>query len=554
MSLFFLADLAPPVWLSLAGPVVALASVACAVLFRGRPFVELGRGLGELVRVPASDDGPGPAGEPEPPRGRMPPGLAAGLASVGGFGAAGLVGAGTAISLGGAGALPWIWVIALVLVPLRYAEAMLARTPPPGQRGVPGALATRLRRDAHLGLRGLGWALAIGLALAGVVVVGGLHGHAAAEAVDELAPETMPALLGACALGAGLLAAWPGRRAAALVVGGLVLAGLAAWLGVALATLVAEPARTLGALGRALGEMSAGAPSVDAFVGATAGEIAVGALLAWVPPAAAGAGIVGAAHAEADASSTRRQAALAGATPLLAAALVTLIGMGLVGTGAFYRPTPDQRPLRQLTAWSEPFETPTQRAEESRRLDGYMRIEAGFARDLDVELATPRGVIEGRARWLDRGGLADVALQVEDGRPTAVLERAPGTRALERVPLSRVDDLEIEAEMLPQGAGLLLASAAEGAGAPGVRLAVLGLLLWTLAAAVVWGHAIRRSLTGAVPAALGAVLAVLPAVGLLLVAFGLGEILAVAAAPLGAFVACLGAAGLALRARQAARA
>ncbi|HJK98447.1 MAG TPA: hypothetical protein RMF84_14555, partial [Polyangiaceae bacterium LLY-WYZ-14_1] len=81
MSLFFLADLAPPVWLALAGPVVALASVACAVLFRGRPFVELGRGLGELVRVPASDDGPRPAGEPEPPRGKMPPGLAAGLAS-----------------------------------------------------------------------------------------------------------------------------------------------------------------------------------------------------------------------------------------------------------------------------------------------------------------------------------------------------------------------------------------------------------------------------------------------------------------------------------------
>jgi len=541
MTLSSLAEILPTLWLALALPATLVAAGVAAVAFRGRAYLDLGRGFRELASPPESPGG-------------VAPGLAAALASAATVGAAGLAGAGTAVALGGAGALAWVWILALVLAPLRHAEAMLARTPAPGGRGAPGGLAARLRTDRHPAVRAVGVALAVGLAVAGVVVVGGLHGVAAADAVRHLAPEAGPAALGALAVGTLVVMALPWARGGVVVGGGFVVVGLATFVGLALVTVGSEPSRAFGALGRAFGEVAAGAGSVDAFVGATAGEVATGALLGLGLPLATGTGVTGSAHAAASAAMTRRQAALAGAVPLVAALVTTLLGMGIVATGAFYRPLPDQRPLRELSAWTTPFESPGERAEGEGRYTGYMRVVGGAARDLDVDLATDRGMVEGPVRWFLRGVPADLALQVEDGQPVAMLRRAPKTNALGRVPTSELDAVDVEGRMLPRGPGLVLAALGDATGGPGVRLGVIGFLCWTLGAALAWGLAIRHALRGLGPPVVGLVLGCLPAVGLGLVAGGQGEPLRIVGPLVGALVVVLGAVGIVLRAREAARA
>src|SRR5690606_26082413 len=139
------------------------------------------------------------------------------LASVASYGAAGAVGAATAVSLGGAGAVAWVWLFTILLAPLRMGEALLARTAPPGKAGKPtGSLAGRLLAEKGF-LSGLGWALLGLVPLAGFAFYGGTHGEAVVDAADELLPGSALAL-GLTVAGAALvLALLPLDRAGSIL-------------------------------------------------------------------------------------------------------------------------------------------------------------------------------------------------------------------------------------------------------------------------------------------------------------------------------------------------
>ncbi|HJL21621.1 MAG TPA: hypothetical protein RMH80_05275, partial [Polyangiaceae bacterium LLY-WYZ-15_(1-7)] len=85
-------------WFYLAAPVLALAALVLTVRLRAPQWRLLGKAFRGL-RLRGGKD------EAHP----VAPGLATALASVGAFGAAAAVGSATAVSLGGAGVLPWLW-------------------------------------------------------------------------------------------------------------------------------------------------------------------------------------------------------------------------------------------------------------------------------------------------------------------------------------------------------------------------------------------------------------------------------------------------------------
>src|SRR5687768_18351864 len=112
-----LSDLAI-LWIWVAAPLALLASLALFVRLRALPITALARAIRGLREH-----------DPEA-RGTMAPASAAALSMVATYGAAGAVGAATAVSLGGAGAIAWVWIFSLALAPLRMAETILARTAP----------------------------------------------------------------------------------------------------------------------------------------------------------------------------------------------------------------------------------------------------------------------------------------------------------------------------------------------------------------------------------------------------------------------------------------
>lgn len=86
-----------------------------AVLLRGRPVTRLGSGLRELWR------GRVPLGA-----GSITPWRALSTALAGQVGIGNIVGVTTAITLGGPGAVFWMWITALIGMATAYAETTLA--------------------------------------------------------------------------------------------------------------------------------------------------------------------------------------------------------------------------------------------------------------------------------------------------------------------------------------------------------------------------------------------------------------------------------------------
>src|SRR5688500_13304733 len=85
-------------WLYVAGPIVGLAALYLTARLGVPQILRLAaafRGIREHDRDAAGD---------------VSPGIAVALSTVGAYGAAGAVGAATAISIGGAGAIAWIWL------------------------------------------------------------------------------------------------------------------------------------------------------------------------------------------------------------------------------------------------------------------------------------------------------------------------------------------------------------------------------------------------------------------------------------------------------------
>jgi hypothetical protein len=287
---------------------------------------------------------------------------------------------------------------------------------------------------------------------------------------------------------------------------------------------------------------------VGAFTGALAAEAARASMAHVLPSLAATTGVAGALHAGAR-GTTRGQAAAALYGPFLATLFATIMGVALVSTGAFYEARDARRPITETLVVTSAFESISQRQELDRRFTGYMRVRDGETRDSGVYFATERGMIQGM-RFRYWGHPADVAIHFEAGRATRLLR--PGDHgALETLPRSALEHLEIEGRMLPRGAALVGASLERGAGTDTLgRASFAGLLGLMAAALAAWGFALRRAWPKLSSKPAGALLGLVPAAGVALQALLAPAWLPPLGALLGAVWVMLGAIALLIHARE----
>ncbi|MBX3273589.1 MAG: hypothetical protein KF729_25215 [Sandaracinaceae bacterium] len=495
-----LSELLTVLWAWIAAPAVALAALVLTVRLRLPQVL----GLPTAFRALREED-PGAGGA-------IPPAAAVAMSTVASYGAAGAVGAATAVALGGPGAIAWVCLFSFLLAPLRVGEAVLARTAPVGQAGgATGSLAGRLLVDRAPLVRALGWALFALVPLAGFAYFGGVHGGAVVDAAEQLLPGSAIVLGGVvAAVGAGL-ALLPGRRFGALL-GWLAAVSLIALFGAALVTLFSDLGRGLAAIPRAITDAIYDMPSAGAFSGALAAEIAVAAVLHLASPLAASSGVEGAWHAEAQAKSTKAQAAAAMLGALGYGALTAVLGLALVATNAFIRPTETTRALADVTFYTAPFETVSQRREQSRRFRGIIRVTEGTTGVVTIHPGVERSMIL-TPTFEENGEPADVMLRVDGGRVVEV--QRPGTLgALETAGPEALRSVRVRGRTTPRG-GLLLAEAiAHGGGSITSRVALAALLLLAALGVAAWGFGVRKTLASKIPDAQARFAAVLPALGL----------------------------------------
>jgi hypothetical protein len=234
---------------------------------------------------------------------------------------------------------------------------------------------------------------------------------------------------------------------------------------------------------------------------------------------AAAGGVDGAWQAEAQASTTKRQASAALLGPLFYAFLTTVVGLSLVATNAFTRPIEDTRPIEELTFYKVAFETTSQRLEEDRLYTGFIRATDGDTGVVEIDVATKRGMIR-TPTFEDAGEPANVALHVVDGQVDALQKPGP-MDALQNRPLSELAQLEVRGRMLPEGGKLLAASMNRGGGPILSRVALAALLLLAALGAAAWGLGVAKTLRARLPEAAARWTAVIPAAGLALCAAGL---------------------------------
>lgn len=514
-----LADAHEPLWYYAVTPLLALTALVLTVRLRAPQW----RRLPDAIRALR---GPNEGLTPLP---------SFGLSTVGTFGAASAIGAFTAVSLGGAGALPWLWLFGFLLAPLPYAEIWLARTDAPGRAGseedATGSLARRLYRMGER-WRLLGALLALFVILTAFAFGGAANADALARATSAVLPGSTLALVGAAA-GVGGLLALGGSRTASMA-GWLGLVGLLTLFVAALWALFSDPGACFGALASSFTDAFEGAAQRDAWTGALAGEIARSTTTALFVPLAAPTGATGAVHAL-GAHKTRDQAALSILGSLTAVVIATLLVMVGVGTGALGERQPSRRALLdEVRVHQLPAESASQRAEEERLYSGMERIVAGESRNPSLSIATPRGMVH-EPRFVRVEGNqetpADLAIRVVRGRPDRVM--IPGRfGALHEAELSVLDDVFVEGEMVPNGPEL--ASAAfEPAHDFAPRLALAALLALAAVGFAVWGTSAARALSSRVPRALALGASILPAAGAGLAVSGVAPWLA----PLGALAA-----------------
>jgi AGCS family alanine or glycine:cation symporter len=524
-------------WIAVAAPLVLVATIVLSVRLRAPQVLQ----LREAFRALRAHD---PTAS-----GTVPPATSVVLSAVATYGAAGAVGAATAVSLGGAGAIAWVWLFTLLLAPLRVGEALLARTAPPGQAGArTGSLAGRLMAEPGGGLRALGWALLVLVPLVGLAFYGGVHGQAVADASERLLPGSA-LTVGLVVAAAGALFALVPLQRGGSILGWIGLVALVTLFGAACVAFFSEPGRAFGGFGRAILDAIYDAPSTAAFSGATAGEIAYAAMLHVLPPIAATTGVDGALHAEAQATTTRRQAASALLAPLVFGVITTVLGLALVATGAFARPVEDHRSIAELRSYSVGFDTVSQREEADRRFTGILRISEGSIGPIANELATERGMVVA-PRFVDRGEPADVMLRYRDGQ-VQELQRRGTLGVLERAPLEDVGQIEVHGRMLPRGGLLLAETMGHAGGSVLARIALAALLVLAALGAAAWGAGIARTLRAKLSPAVARWTALLPAVGLALAALGVVPWLGLLGSALAGVLTIVSVLALVLRAGQA---
>ncbi|MCB9593202.1 MAG: alanine:cation symporter family protein [Sandaracinaceae bacterium] len=499
MSADELTELLTVLW-TLGAALAGLAALALTVRLK----------LPQVLQLPAAfralrEDDPGAAGT-------VHPATSVALSAASSYGAAAAVGAATAIALGGPGAIAWVWIFSFFLAPLRMGEAVLARTAPAGQAGgSTGSLAGRLLGDSTPALRILGWALFALVPLAAFAFYGGTHGGAVMDAAEQLLPGSAMVLGAAVAGVGGALALLPTKRFASLL-GWIAAVALIALLGAALVTLFSDLGRGFGGLGRALDDVIYDMPSVGAFSGALAGEIAIAAMLHLLPPLAAGGGVEGSWHAEAQAKTTKAQASAALLGALTYGLLTTVLGLALVATNAFARPVEGSRSVGEIRLYDAAFETVSQRDEESRRFNGIIRVIDGATGVVTIYAGTERGMIRA-PHFEENGEPANVMFRVREGRIIEI--QRPGTLgALEVAEPEAMQTVHVQGEMLPMGGQLLAAGVTRGGGSVTSRVALAALLLLAALGIAGWGFGVRRTLSSRLPDAQARFTAALPALGL----------------------------------------
>jgi Na+/alanine symporter len=531
-----LLDLVVPLetWLLL--PFIVLGALALTFVLRAPQFSRVLDGWRAL-----RDDRSGP--------GEISPAAAVALSVAATTGAGALVGTATAISLGGPGAVAWLWLFGVLIAPLRFAEVLLARSAPPGKAGmagVTGSLGARLAADGMARVKPFGTVLVVLVPLAAFAVVGGLHGTALAESADLLLPGSAIYLAALAAAGGVGLWLWaPARQA----IGWVALAALVA-LGVALLLGVFHDlGRAFTLFPRALDDAFSGSSEVGAFTGALVAEITRAAIRHVLPSLAATGGSDGAIHALARAPSARAQAAAAIFGVVLHVLIVTLVGMAIVGTGAFSRRVDGERRLDEVLWVDSGYETVSQRLERERRWTGYVRVVDGQMSGEERPMGIERGMI-GSPRFEEvDGSPANFALRIGNGRITRVL-RLDSDDALVEAPDDEAQRIRVVGDMLPRGGALLMAAVRRGGGELAERLFLAALVVLSALLVAAWGAGARASLTadlgeGAGRAGLG-----LPALGLVLGASGLAPFLAPLAGIAGALVAIVSVFGLLSKLRE----
>ena len=528
-------ELVSTTWMWVAAPLTAAAALVLTFRLRLPQILRLRDAFASLR---AHDAGAG---------GQLPPASATVLATVAVHGAIAAVAAATAVSLGGAGAIAWVWLFGLLVAPLRVAEAILARTAPAGRAiEVVGSLVGRLLGDPLSALRAIGWALFVLVPCVGFLWFAGQHGEALAGVSAQLSASRWP-LWVAVGLGA-VIALLPSRRAGALW-GWLAVVALLALVTAILIVFLSEPGRAIGGVGRAVSDALEGATNVGAFTGAFVGEVAMAALLYLLPPLLATSGIEGALHGEAQARTTKGQASAA-LLPSLAYVLVTtLLGLGLVATGAFSTVADDERPMREVRVYRTGFDTASQRVEADRLYSRAIRVLEGEARMQGLELATDRGMIVS-PRFEEDGRPADVAMSFVAGR-VCLLQRPDEMGALRNRPIAEVDRIVVRGQMLPRGARLVRAGT-DRAGAWVTQLALWALIVLCGVAMGAWGLAITRTLSVRLPAIGARAAGLLPALGAAVCGLGLARLGVVSTLAV-ALLAVLTALVLLARAPEAAR-
>ena len=425
-----------------------------------------------------------------------------------------MVGAATAVALGGPGTMLWAVAFAVVMLFIRGQSHRTA---------APRTFLRTLIRHQSRTARMLGWSC---LALGGCVAlsyVGCLQGNMIQLTAGGLQSQPDDAVILTLALIVAVGATTLPRRwvvgAGAATLGTVVLLVF----GVLLSRWHQVPA----ALGRAVTDALSGAPSAHAFGGADPGQVALSAITHILPPLAVASVLGGAftrhsGHAEerntdARRIRQRRPPISAANTPVFYALCAVVVGLSVVSTGAYFRRLPETKPLSQLRAYRAPLsvggeDRKPERLDLAETWSGYYRVNGGESSMPFVWLATDTSVVA-KPRFQFRGVDGDLALRFEDGKLVQLQVEGPDG-AMESLVLTDAALVQVTGLSAPGGAALLAHAVSDGLG-PWAR----SVLLWTLivfgaVATGLWGRALMLSTRHIGPRAIGWGLAALAPVGL----------------------------------------
>jgi Na+/alanine symporter len=520
-------------WVAL--PALALAALLLTIYLRAPQLTRLREGFRALN-----------AYDPHA-AGRVHPATAIGLSTAATLGAGVVVSTATAISLGGPGALAWLWLFSFLIAPLRVGEALLARTAPPGKAGkATGSLAAHLAGDSRPGVAMLGNALFVLVPIAAVAVVGGLHGPAVVGAAEALFPGSAEAIGFGVATAAALFAIF-GRDRAWL--GWTALGAIVVLATACLVSILSDPGRALGGLASVFDDAFSGAPALRAFSGALAGEIARAALTFLLPVLVGSSGVDGSIAALAQPRTAKGQAAAALLPVLTQVVLATLVGLAIFATGAYARASDGTRPLSSVVFYDSAFETTSQRLEPEREWHGHIRVIDGHAQASPLEIGTERGmVVEPTFEEAD-GSPGDFAMFIDGGHVERLLRLDPD-RVLDEVPLSQIQDIRVRGRMLPTDGTLVAVAMTRGGGDLAGRAAIVALFLLAALGAAGFGLGLARMFASRVTENGQRAIAALPAIGLVLGSTGAGPTLAIVGAIVASLTTLVVSAGLIAKIRE----